>query len=102
MADKHTLEESKIIDVKQAVRLAKKYFDELYEGEDLPNVLLEEIEITEDEKLWLITFGYDTDHTVELPYDTVLGPRVRHLRDYKTVEVDAVTGELIALKIRKV
>lgn len=91
------VDEGTQIGLKKAVKLAATYFNELYEDEQLRNVLLEEVEYDNSREVWLITFGYDTSRTET---GGIIGSRI--IRDYKTVQVDASTGGLIALKMRKV
>ena len=86
-----------MIDVKEAVQSASKYFNELQDvlglkkAEDLR---LEEVEISDDRSQWLITLGYRID-------DDRLGiPRYK--RDYKIFTVDSTNGEVKSMKIREV
>jgi len=66
-----------MIDVKVAVRRARNYLMEMV-AEGLIDlapeaaVSLEEVELTQDEKYWLVTLGYDTKR--ELEYSTLLDP----------------------------
>lgn len=48
-----------------------------------------------DERFWFVTLGFDR------PVDKALVPLQTH-RDYKEFKVDAVTGEVKAMKIRTV
>lgn len=86
--------------LKEAVGLARDYFRELYAEEDLENVLLEEV-ILQNNTTWLVTFGYDTPRERQVG-SSVMGYRTELVRDYKTVELDASTGEPLGVKIRKV
>jgi hypothetical protein len=45
-----------MISVKEAVRKAADYFEDLYHGQ-FKNVLLEEVELSDG--YWLVTLGYD-------------------------------------------
>lgn len=49
-----------MIDKKQAIRNAKDDLIENYEGSDIRDVLLEEVELSDDEKLWKITLGFSS------------------------------------------
>jgi hypothetical protein len=49
-----------MITIKEAVQKAREYAAELYEGETIKNLLLEEAVFDEAEKNWLITLGYDS------------------------------------------
>ncbi len=74
-----------MIDVKKAVSLARDYFNEL-SGLSL-GVELEEVELDEEAKEWIITFSYQMD---------AFPPQ----RAYKYVILNAMTGEFKALKFR--
>ncbi len=86
-----------MIDVKQAAQSATVFFNELYRDQIATNVLLEEVELIEDGKFWLITLSF------ELPPPTfALGPlSVRGERQYKTFKVDAQSGQVLSMKIRE-
>jgi hypothetical protein len=86
------VEETSMIDVKQAVKIAYDYLTSLYP--EARSVELEEVELTEDERYWLITLGY-----------TALGgsiPSAFALREkkYKTLKTDAESGRVVSMKMR--
>jgi len=84
-----------MIDVKQAAQLASQYFAGLYEGQTASGAQLEEVEIAEDGKYWLITLSY--------PLTEVTGLlNFNYKRRYKVFKIDAETGEILSMKIRKV
>jgi hypothetical protein len=78
-----------MIDVRIAAEKASEYFASLYPGNSYSNLRLEEVELTEDEKYWLITLSYMDQHMI---------PR----REYKSFKIDAQTGKVQAMKIRTV
>jgi len=88
-----------MIDVKEAVKRACDYFKSLYAGEGISGVLLEEVELAEDERYWLITLSYIPPRhaRTSLPalFDT-------SNRDYKTFKIKADTGEVLSMKIRQI
>ncbi|MEO0806145.1 MAG: hypothetical protein AAFY33_07550 [Cyanobacteria bacterium J06643_4] len=94
-----------MVDVKAAISAARLGFHDLLE-QDSPfeNVRLEEVERSEDGKYWMITLGYDI---AAQPYDVpnVLfsrsDVRIRQ-REYKLFHVNADSGDVEAIKIRKV
>jgi hypothetical protein len=90
------------IDVKEAVRKSVAYFLKLYPKLGTgANVMLEEVEISEDGSYWIVTVGYDMQrHASELTGNLrdVFGPKV--VRHYKVFKVDAKTGRIISMKIR--
>ena len=42
-----------------AIKIARKYFDDIYQNEEINNLALEEIVCDKDGNEWRITFGYD-------------------------------------------
>ena len=48
-----------MIDMKQAVQIALEFCRSLYAPEKLTDFLLEEVELSDDEKFWLVTIGFD-------------------------------------------
>lgn len=84
-----------MLDVKEAARKASEYFAGLYATEKFTNVQLEEVELTEDRKYWLITLSY--------PVGPELAPlNFNFKRKYKVFKIDAGTGEVKSMKIRRV
>ncbi len=76
-----------MIDVKQAVSIARAYLEALIGIHHMHSLLVEEVEIEED--CWNVTFGWDTD-------------RVGTQRTYKVLKVRASDGEVLSMKIRTV
>jgi hypothetical protein len=95
-----------MIDVKKAVEVAIEYIEDLYSSEDVADIALEEVELSEDERYWLITIGITRTYSKPLEKVTVspvfipLSKTYTTNRDYKTIKIDANTGEAKSLKIR--
>ena len=82
------------LDSRTAIERAKSYVKEVFS--DIKDLRLEEIERSSDRKHWLVTFSFSR------PDLTILGESFTNPhRDYKTVTVDANTGEPISVKIRE-
>jgi hypothetical protein len=84
-----------MLDVKEAAQKAADYFAGLYAEQGIANVQLEEVELTADDRYWLITLSYP------------VAPELAQLnfnfkRKYKVFTIDAATGEVKSMKIRKV
>ena len=81
------------ISAKDAVIAASKYFTEVT-GITF-GVSVEELELTEDGKNWIVTLGY-------LEYTGII-PIMQRRQDmiYKTFKVDARTGAVMSMKIRE-
>ncbi len=92
-----------MIDVKQAAQTAMEYSGQLF-GNILNRLQLEEVELSDDEKHWFITIGYDVPAS---PAQTALENIVQGLkprgaeRKYKVVDVDAESGKVKAVKMRQ-
>jgi hypothetical protein len=83
------------IDARAAASAAAAYFKELY-----PNVTafsLEEVELSENGTHWLITLSFDIPPTQGLGMIGFLPPKTK----FKVFKVDAKTGRVVAMKIRK-
>ncbi len=88
-----------MIDAKRAVLAAKEYIKSLYEL-PLNGLRLEEVELSDDERSWLITLGFLEDYDTN-PAVTALGSALgyKERRVYKQIKVDATTGEAKTMKI---
>ncbi|NEQ36783.1 MAG: hypothetical protein F6K40_11040 [Okeania sp. SIO3I5] len=89
---------NKRIDVRGALLAAKKYLQSLrglleYEIKDLR---LEEVELSEDRKYWLITLGFLTITPGE--EESFFSKKER---DYKVFKINAETSEVESMKIRE-
>ena len=90
------------MDVKGAVTRAKEYVADIFQGEGLSNLGLEEIEFNEARHLWEVTVGFSR------PWDRsgiqaalgVFGDQ-NTKRFYKVVRIDDATGSVIAVKNRE-
>lgn len=98
-----------MIDVKTAVSSAHQYLQSVQEmfGGSLDDLRLEEVELSEDKHAWLITLGYDLpvksrSHLEELLTPSALTSKKIFVREYKMFRVNAETGEVESMKIRRV
>lgn len=94
-----------MIDVKEAARRAAEYFTDLYEPSTYNDLQLEEVELRDDEKYWLITLSYIPILNSPLGQDKiakVLNMPASGPRKYKQFKINATTGEVRAMTIRKV
>jgi len=91
------------IDVKEAVRKVTAYFLKLYPKLGTgANVMLEEVEESEDGSYWLVTMGYDVEQRVSGPagLQHMFGSGSLVHRRYKIFKVDAKTGRIVSMRIR--
>jgi hypothetical protein len=84
-----------MVDVKEAAQRASDYFADLYGEQGVLNVQLEEVELTDDGKFWLITLSYPGPRE---PGTFTVYPK----KKYKVFKIDAKTGDVKSMKIRKV
>ncbi|MBV9493690.1 MAG: hypothetical protein JOZ54_05560 [Acidobacteria bacterium] len=93
-----------MIDVREAVHAAVKFAREVY-GKELIDARLEEVELTEDRKFWLITLGVRLTTAVPAALAAVrsaIGGEIVDAgdREYKAFRVDANTAEVRSMKMR--
>ena len=82
-----------MITVKEAQDVAVKYLRDLYPK--IRDVVLEEIELTEDERYWLITLSYR-----RLDVSIALG--ILPPKQYKVFKINAAKGQVVSMKMRDV
>ena len=92
---------SGIIDVKEATRIAIETAKKIFEGEKLLDLALEEVELTEDDRYWLITLGFSTETIAPVGMNVFGSPITpEYTRKYKLFKIDTKTGEVYSIKIR--
>lgn len=96
------------MNVKDAVKAAKNALLELYEDDPPAAMALEEVEKTHDDgrELWAVTLGFDRNKAVSLKTTSSIlfnpaASQAEH-RIYKTLFIDAETGEFVKMDIRQV
>lgn len=98
------------ITMNEAVAKAKLHLKELYADDAPQSLALEEIEKTEygGKQLWAVTLGFQRKRDVSLARDNsamaFLQPRASEVehRVYKTVMIDANTGDFVKMDMRQV
>jgi len=98
------------IAMQDAVRIAKIQAQQLFEGQILPNLMLEEVVFDEQKQAWLVTLGYDSHQRVKTTEKAIVssmfgGPDIiteSRPREYKVFQIDASDGRLISMKMRDV
>ena len=87
-----------MLEVKEAVKVATEYIQALFVEKQIPELRLEEVELSEDKKHWEVTLSFVVrEPTAYLS----LGDAARS-REYKVFKVDAESGQVQSMKIRKV
>ncbi len=87
------------IDVKEAVKKAKKYVATIFDGEDVARISLEEVWFDGDENEWSVTVGIrhreiGARKTILTAFDQEI---VRDIPEYKVVRMTD-DGELVAIQ----
>ena len=93
-------EKPKRVDVRQAAKAAMEYARTLFP--EASGFSLEEVELSEDEKQWLITLGFEVRKEAKSRIsnleDVLNPPRTK----YKLFKVDVHSGEVQGMKIRAI
>lgn len=91
-----------MVDLEAAVDVARRIFESVY-TKPHEQLNVEEIELSEDNRHWIVTLGFD-DPTSRLPRGGLVaitsGLSDRPLRRYKVVTIDAANGQIRSLKDR--
>lgn len=85
-----------MIQVKNAVTIAFKLFEELYDTKRFEDILLEEVELSEDKSSWLVTLGFYRQAPSVNIIESI-GSK-KYIRTFKTLQIDASSGEMISMK----
>jgi hypothetical protein len=86
-----------VADVKAAATTAITYFKDLYSDEQLKNIRLEEVWMSDDEKYWYVTVGYDSPASARDPLAALRQPA----REYKLLKVRVEDGRVMEVKVRQ-
>lgn len=90
------------MDVKEAAQAAMNYVRDIFAGEDIQDLGLEEVEYDNQQLQWVITVGFsrpwDYKRTTMATLASAAGPR----RSYKVLRIRDENSEVISLKDRKV
>ncbi len=85
-----------MIDIKQAVERGREDFEKIFEGGNVREVLLEQAELSEDGKYWMVIYSFDWQPTSGT---ASIGPGDRR---YKVLQIDAESGIMISMKTAKI
>ena len=87
------------MDVKEESQTAKAYVAELFAGEQIMNLGLEEAEFESLSNTWKITIGFSRPWDQKNGLNVVLGEG-RLLRSYKAIRINNESGDVESLKDR--
>jgi hypothetical protein len=92
-----------MVDVKEAVGKAMDYLKDMYQIGQFKDVLLEEVDLSEDNKFWNVTIGFTRlqESTSGGPMATLIGQSAEFKREFKVFQIDAESGALRSMRSRK-
>lgn len=102
MAEK--LKQSSEFDVRTAVGLARNYLSSIQDliSFEIQDIRLEEVELSEDEKNWFVTLGYDLPKPAfQNPLIPEMIKQVELERHYRILKINAETRKVESMKIRE-
>ena len=88
------------MDAKAAIVTAKQHFSDMYSGENVTNVGLEEVRFDEQNSDWLITLGFSWTWDQMPSIASVTGRSINTTRFYKVVRIKNFDGELVSVTNR--
>jgi hypothetical protein len=89
------------IGIKQAVATAYDFLQDIYEEQNISDVMLEEIDSSHDDKYWLVTLGFNREQPSVTPLQA-LSLQKNMGRVYKVIKVDKKKGKSVSMHIREV
>ena len=92
-----------MVDVKEAVGKAMDYLKDMYQIDQFKDVLLEEVDLSEDNKFWNVTIGFTRrqETTSGGPMATLIGQSTEFWREFKVFQIDSENGALRSMRTRK-
>lgn len=90
------------MNAKEAIRAAKSYVKDIYEGEGIINLGLEELRFKELDRSWEITLGFSRPWIAGGPAVSAIGGLMNPKRTYKIVVIKDDSGEIVELRNREV
>jgi hypothetical protein len=96
------------LNVKDAVRVAVEYVKDLLAPDQLSDVRLEEVELSDDGEYWFVTVGFSRPELQRQRETALTGTAILGLlrpqalgREYKVVKIHAGSGDVQSMKIRQ-
>jgi hypothetical protein len=90
-----------MVEVKKAVRIALEYASDLFSSEPVIDPRLEEVSLSDDEKLWTVTISFIRPTPKSPNHQTIIDALKPPEREYKSITVDSQTGKVLSMKIRQ-
>ena len=94
-----------MLNFKDAIKKSFQYLEEMYEGQELPNKLLEEIEYDDSSDIWKVVIGFDSNRITTTTegsdmFRTALGSKStvkKKERNYKQIRLKGADGSFIKM-----
>ncbi len=88
-----------MLELKEAIKKAFEHFEQIYEGEKLPNKLLEEIEYDDSDDIWKVVIGFDSDRiTTRTDGPAMFGSTIQEKeRKYKQIRLKGKDGSFVKM-----
>jgi hypothetical protein len=94
-----------MLDLKDAIKKSFQYLELMYEGQELPNKLLEEIEYDDSSDIWKVVIGFDSNRITTTTegsdmFRAVLGSTStikKNERNYKQIRLKGTDGSFIKM-----
>lgn len=92
-----------MLDVKEAVALARDAARDFFDETPLNDLQLEEVEYDDPTETWLITLGFNVKNMNPMSgLGAALSGGQQYIRKYKIFSIDAQSGKVKSMKIREV
>ncbi len=88
-----------MVEVKEAVRIAMEAMSELYSGDQIPHLTLEEVELGKDGVTWIVVVSFSRAFA-KSTIEAMTGQQ--GTTTYKKLEIDAETGVVRSMKMHQV
>jgi hypothetical protein len=89
-----------MLKLKEAIKQSFSLLADMYEGEELPNKLLEEIEYDENADIWKVVIGFDSNRfTTSTDGSALFGGHTikKRERNYKQIRLKGADGSFIKM-----
>lgn len=93
-----------MIKANEAVQIANEQMRAWFAEDELLALELEEVELSDDERFWLVTLGYSvkrTNPTASEVMSAPAGTTPDSVRTYKVFTIDVESGEVRSMKRRR-
>ena len=88
-----------MLEAKESVRIAMEVMGELYPGDQVPHLTLEEVELAKDGATWIVVVSFSRSFA-KSTIEAMTGQQ--GTTTYKKLEIDAETGIVRSMKMHQV